>query len=71
MKGSQGTAPTLQEVMLQRLMHRAESSGRTDDNAETIKKRFQTCAHAALGGMAPLTIAQQFTAPTPLLDAFA
>ena len=30
--------------MLQRLMHRAESSGRADDNAETIKKRFQTCA---------------------------
>jgi adenylate kinase family enzyme len=28
-----------QEVMLERCMKRAETSGRSDDNAETIKKR--------------------------------
>ena len=31
-----------EEVMEQRLLKRGETSGRTDDNAETIKKRFQT-----------------------------
>lgn len=30
-----------QEIMLQRCMKRAETSGRSDDNAETIKKRVQ------------------------------
>ena len=30
-----------QEVMLERCMKRAETSGRSDDNAETIKKRVQ------------------------------
>lgn len=28
--------------MLQRLMKRGETSGRADDNAESIKKRFRT-----------------------------
>jgi len=31
-----------EEVMLQRLLNRGESSGRTDDNIESIKKRFVT-----------------------------
>ena len=31
-----------EEVMLQRLLKRGESSGRIDDNMESIKKRFQT-----------------------------
>lgn len=31
-----------EEVMLKRLLHRGETSGRTDDNAESIKKRFRT-----------------------------
>ena len=30
------------ETMTQRLMKRAETSGRVDDNLETIKKRLQT-----------------------------
>lgn len=31
-----------EEVMLQRLLKRGETSGRSDDNAESIKKRFKT-----------------------------
>lgn len=31
-----------EEVMQQRLLKRGETSGRVDDNAETIKKRFHT-----------------------------
>ena len=31
-----------QETMIARCMKRAETSGRSDDNAETIKKRVQT-----------------------------
>ncbi|PWN31006.1 uridylate kinase [Jaminaea rosea] len=31
-----------EEIMLQRLMKRGETSGRADDNAESIKKRFRT-----------------------------
>ena len=31
-----------ENVMLERLMKRSESSGRIDDNSESIKKRFQT-----------------------------
>ncbi|KAI1300684.1 bifunctional uridylate/adenylate kinase, partial [Mortierella claussenii] len=31
-----------EEVMLQRLMKRGETSGRADDNIESIKKRFKT-----------------------------
>eukprot|EP00727_Mastigamoeba_balamuthi_P007492 m51a1_g3363 putative ump-cmp kinase (191) ;mRNA; r:443040-444026 len=31
-----------EETMLQRLLHRGETSGRTDDNIESIKKRFAT-----------------------------
>ncbi|XP_028408341.1 adenylate kinase isoenzyme 5-like [Dendronephthya gigantea] len=31
-----------EEVMEERLLKRGETSGRTDDNSETIKKRFQT-----------------------------
>ena len=30
------------EVMVQRLLKRAETSGRVDDNEETIKKRLKT-----------------------------
>lgn len=30
------------ETMTQRLIHRGQSSGRVDDNAETIKKRLHT-----------------------------
>lgn len=30
------------EVMEKRLIKRGETSGRADDNAETIKKRFET-----------------------------
>lgn len=32
-----------EEIMLKRLLHRGETSGRTDDNIESIKKRFRTC----------------------------
>ncbi|GAB5034972.1 ump-cmp kinase-like [Nannochloropsis oceanica] len=31
-----------EEVMLQRLLERGKTSGRTDDNADSIKKRFKT-----------------------------
>lgn len=31
-----------EEIMLQRLLKRSETSGRTDDNIESIKKRFKT-----------------------------
>lgn len=31
-----------EEVMLERLLKRSTSSGRTDDNIESIKKRFKT-----------------------------
>jgi adenylate kinase family enzyme len=31
-----------EEVMQERLLKRAETSGRADDNIETIKKRFTT-----------------------------
>ncbi len=30
------------DIMLKRLMHRAKVSGRTDDNIESIEKRFDT-----------------------------
>jgi len=33
---------TTEDVMLKRLLKRAETSGREDDNVEVIKKRFQT-----------------------------
>jgi UMP-CMP kinase len=31
-----------EEVMLERLMNRGQTSGRLDDNVTTFKKRFQT-----------------------------
>ena len=31
-----------EEVMLQRLLRRGETSGRADDNVESIRKRFRT-----------------------------
>ena len=31
-----------EEVMLERLLKRGETSGRSDDNIESIKKRFRT-----------------------------
>lgn len=33
---------TSEDVMLQRLLERAKTSGREDDNVETIRKRFRT-----------------------------
>jgi UMP-CMP kinase len=32
---------TTEEVMLKRLLKRGETSGREDDNVESIKKRFR------------------------------
>ena len=32
---------SLVQVMMQRLLSRAESSGRVDDNVESIRKRFR------------------------------
>jgi adenylate kinase family enzyme len=37
---------TTEEVMLKRLLKRGETSGREDDNAESIKKRFRTPCHS-------------------------
>lgn len=36
---------TTEEVMLSRLLERGKTSGREDDNAESIKKRFRTYAN--------------------------
>jgi len=36
---------TTEEVMLERLLERGKTSGREDDNAESIKKRFATYKH--------------------------
>ncbi|KAK6016860.1 adenylate kinase isoenzyme 5 family protein [Ostertagia ostertagi] len=35
-----------EKVMVERLLHRAETSGRADDNMETIKKRLKTFSDA-------------------------
>ena len=35
---------TTEEVMLERLLERAKTSGREDDNVESIKKRFRACS---------------------------
>ncbi len=37
-----------EEVMLQRLLHRGETSGREDDNLESIKKRFTTFVETSM-----------------------
>eukprot|EP00179_Madagascaria_erythrocladioides_P004523 CAMPEP_0198312022 /NCGR_PEP_ID=MMETSP1450-20131203/3565_1 /TAXON_ID=753684 ORGANISM="Madagascaria erythrocladiodes, Strain CCMP3234" /NCGR_SAMPLE_ID=MMETSP1450 /ASSEMBLY_ACC=CAM_ASM_001115 /LENGTH=389 /DNA_ID=CAMNT_0044014947 /DNA_START=41 /DNA_END=1210 /DNA_ORIENTATION=+ len=37
-----------EEVMEQRLLKRGETSGRTDDNAESIKKRFRTFVETSM-----------------------
>eukprot|EP01027_Heterolobosea_sp_BB2_P027024 GEZU01042201.1.p1 GENE.GEZU01042201.1~~GEZU01042201.1.p1 ORF type:complete len:242 (+),score=90.28 GEZU01042201.1:100-825(+) len=37
-----------EEVMEKRLLKRGETSGRTDDNAESIKKRFRTYIHQTM-----------------------
>ncbi|WFD30665.1 UMP/CMP kinase [Malassezia sp. CBS 17886] len=37
-----------EEVMLRRLLHRGETSGRTDDNVDSIKKRFQTFVESSM-----------------------
>lgn len=37
-----------EEVMEQRLLKRGETSGRSDDNAETIRKRFKTFVEQSL-----------------------
>ena len=34
---------TTEEVMLERLLERGKTSGRDDDNVESIKKRFRMC----------------------------
>jgi UMP-CMP kinase len=36
-----------EETLLDRLLHRGKTSGRTDDNIESIKKRF--VVHGGLG----------------------
>uniref|UniRef100_A0A7I5EDQ0 Adenylate kinase isoenzyme 1 n=1 Tax=Haemonchus contortus TaxID=6289 RepID=A0A7I5EDQ0_HAECO len=35
-----------QDILVQRLLHRAKTSGRADDNMETIKKRLETFTNA-------------------------
>lgn len=37
-----------EEVMQQRLLKRGETSGRADDNAESIKKRFRTFVETSM-----------------------
>ena len=37
-----------EEIMLTRLMHRSQTSGRTDDNIESILKRFRTYQQASI-----------------------
>jgi UMP-CMP kinase len=37
-----------EEVMLERLMNRGQTSGRLDDNVATIKKRFQNFVQETL-----------------------
>lgn len=37
-----------EDVLEQRLLSRGKSSGRTDDNAETAKRRFQTYVETTL-----------------------
>lgn len=37
-----------EEVMMQRLMNRGKTSGRADDNAESIKKRFRTFVETSM-----------------------
>lgn len=37
-----------EEVMNKRLLHRGETSGRADDNAESIKKRFKTFVETSM-----------------------
>ncbi|KAF8433834.1 UMP-CMP kinase [Terfezia claveryi] len=39
---------TTEEVMLKRLLRRAETSGREDDNIESIRKRFRTFVEASM-----------------------
>ena len=39
---------TSEEIMTQRIMKRAESSGRNDDNEEAIKKRLKTYLESTL-----------------------
>ena len=36
---------TTEKVMLERLLERGKTSGREDDNVESIKKRFKTYEH--------------------------
>ena len=35
---------TTEEEMLKRLLERAKTSGREDDNEESIRKRFRACS---------------------------
>lgn len=37
-----------EEVMEKRLLHRGETSGRADDNIESIRKRFKTFINASM-----------------------
>ena len=37
-----------EEVMVERLLERGKTSGRVDDNEETIRKRFHTFQQATL-----------------------
>ena len=37
-----------EDVMTERLLNRGKTSGRSDDNAESIKKRFQTFVETSM-----------------------
>ena len=46
-----------EDILLQRLLERGKTSGRDDDNAESIKKRFRECMQPSsltIAGKMPL-----------------
>jgi hypothetical protein len=43
---------TTEEVMLKRVLERAQASGRVDDNAEVLKERFSASVDCAIDGVA-------------------
>ncbi len=53
----------LQDVMKERLLKRAETSGRADDNEETITKRFKTYVTPCLYTTLPVCSAADPPAP--------
>jgi adenylate kinase family enzyme len=44
-----------EDVAVERLLERGKTSGRVDDNEETIRKRFQVFRCGAAGGPPPAT----------------